>query len=208
MDEKIIKAASPVALPLGSGRVVKKEVYSASREAEEIVERAREEAEAIRQEAAAEAARIKSAAQEEGYTAGLAQWNEIVAAALAARDEFLRESEREVVRLAVRIAEKIIGERLAAAPDTIVGIVREALKSVHRERSLVIRVHTQYVELVKQRVRELADSLGGSREIQVAGSPDVPPGGCLVESELGKIDARLETQLRVLEELLLRAGKP
>ncbi len=207
MDEKIIKSTGGAASSGLGVKVVKKEVYSASLEAEDIVEKAREQGRRIIETTRVEAERLAEEAREQAYSEGLAQWNQAVADVLAAREQFLHDSEREVVRLAVKIAEKIIGGHLQTHPEAIVGIVREALKSAYRERNLVIKVHPSQVETVSASIQSLLDALGGSREIQVVGWADVSPGGCVVESELGKIDARLETQLRVLEEMLLRAGR-
>jgi type III secretion protein L len=43
-----------------------------------------------------------------------------------------------------------------------------------------------------------------SNEIEIVASTSVPRGGCLIESELGVVDARLETQLKCLEDVLVR----
>jgi len=207
MDEKIIKARTPAdALP-SSARVVKAEVYEASREAEQILIRARREAEVILAEAGGQAEAAREAARQQGYQEGLSHWNQALADALAARENLLLDGQQEVVRLAVRVAEKIIGEQIRADPGTVVSIVREALKSVGRERSLTIQVNPQHVEEVRSRMERLQEALGTGRQIQVQPSPAVSIGGCVVESELGVIDARLETQLQCLEEVMLRAAK-
>jgi hypothetical protein len=46
-----------------------------------------------------------------------------------------------MIRLAVRMAEKIIGEELRSRPETIVSIARECLRSVRHEHSLTLRVN-------------------------------------------------------------------
>jgi flagellar biosynthesis/type III secretory pathway protein FliH len=46
--------------------------------------------------------------------------------------------------------------------------------------------------------------LGASSEIEIVAAASVPAGGCVIDSELGIIDARLETQLKCLEEVLVR----
>jgi len=207
VEEKIIKANPAGAVALGGQKVVKREVYSASVEARELVELARKEAEGMLERAREEAQRLLNASRDQGYQEGLAHWNETVTRAITARDSFLKESEQELIRLAVRIAEKVIGAELRTDPEAIVNVVREALKSVRRERSLTIQVHPDHVDELRQRLSRLQEAVGAAREILIVGNEKVAVGGCIVESELGTIDARLETQLKCLEEILLRTSR-
>jgi type III secretion protein L len=206
MDEKIIKA-KVVAEAAGAGlahKVVPHEIYDAGRKARDLVESARAEARAIIERAERDATAIRETARAEGLEEGLARWNEALVEAGRAQERLLRDCEGELVRLAVRVAEKIVGERLRAAPETIVSIVAEALKSVRRERSLTIQVNPGHAEEIRRRVDRLRAVVGASREIEIVPNDSVAPGGCIVETELGVIDAQLETQLRCLENALRR----
>lgn len=209
MSDKIIKASPSV--PAGAGmpeaKILKRDAYAATVDAREILESAQREAAELLARATLERERVVSAAREEGREQGLAQWNELLAAAMHGKQRLLESQESEIVRLSVRIARKIIGEELRTHPETIVSIVREALESVRRERMLTIQVHPDLAEEVRARLDRLEKLVGGGRQIQVVAEASVEPGGCIVESELGVIDARLETQLRCLEEALLRAGR-
>jgi type III secretion protein L len=212
MNGRIIKAGLPssdmgAAAGAGAARVFKREVYDATLEAKNLVDAAEQRAKSIVQEAEAQRDRIVEAARDEGYSSGLAQWNQALAAAAASRENLAASHESHLVRLAVRIAEKIIGEELKTHPETIVSIVRESLQSVRQERLLTIQVNPESLDEVRRRVTRLKEVVGADREIHVVADPAVSLGGCIVESELGVIDARLETQLKCLEEALLRSAR-
>jgi type III secretion protein L len=208
LNEKIIKgAALETHSSFPRSKVVKGETYAATSEAARIVDAAvtqackiREDAEQAR-EIAIEAARL------EGYEQGLRQWNTAVADVDTARDKYVAESEPELIRLAVRIAQKIIGEELRTNPEAIVSVARECLQSLGRERALTIRVPAADVEVVRRRIVLLREAAGPNRSIEVVGDTAISPGGCVVESEYGVSDARLDTQIRCLEEILLRAAR-
>ena len=70
-------------------------------------------------------------------------------------------------------------------------LVSEALESVKREREVNILVNPKHYPEVKKHMAVFAERLGANRLIQVFESADVPPGGCRIESELGKINADL-----------------
>jgi type III secretion protein L len=188
-------------------KVIKKEVFSATLEAQTILDAARQEAEQILQEARLQRDDIVEGARHAGYQEGLTQWNEAMVVALRQKDQLLKDSEHAVVHLAVRVAEKIIGEQLLLSPQTIVSIVREGLKSIRSEKSLVLKVNPEHVELLRQSTHRLQDLLGTDCHIRVVGTPSVASGGCIIESELGVIDAQMETQLRCLEDALMRAAR-
>jgi type III secretion protein L len=210
MNEKIIKpgaAAEMAASPFAAAKVMKREAYDATLEAAQILDAAHAQARKILENAEQERQTAIEAARQEGYEHGLAEWNAAVAEVNAARDRRVAESEPELIRLAVRIAQKIIGEELRTTPETIVNIARECLHGLGRERSLTLRVQPADVDLMRRSIDLLRDAAGPQRSIDVVADPAVGPGGCLVESEYGVVDARLETQIRCMEEILVRATR-
>jgi type III secretion protein L len=202
MNERIIKPGAAAA-----AKVVKGEAYDATREAAQILDVAHEQARKVLEAAGQERQTILEAARQEGYDQGLQQWNAAVAEVNAARDRYLAESEPELIRLAVRIAQKIIGEELRTNPEAIVSVARECLQCAGRERSLTLRTNPADLDLIRRRIVVLREAAGPHRSIELAGDATVTPGGCIVESEYGVIDARLETQIRCMEEVLLRAAR-
>ncbi|MEZ5403581.1 MAG: type III secretion system stator protein SctL [Bryobacteraceae bacterium] len=187
-----------------SHRILKQEQVEASGEAASVVEQARREAAAIVEAAKSEADRTAAAARERGYAEGLAQWNAAVQDVLAARERFVTSCEPEIAKIAVKVAGKILGEELRSDPLLINRIVGEALRGVRAERSITIAVHPAAVETVRGRTDALEAQAGGECHIRVVGRDSVGEGGCLIETELGTIDARLDVQLRCLEQVLLR----
>lgn len=205
MDEKILKADSvseKVIVP--SPKVLKREVFEAAQEARDVVSVAQERARQIIEDAQRERDKIREQARQEGKTEGLAEWNRILADTTRRAENLTKSWEETMLRLSVRVAEKIVGEQLRLHPDTIVEIVREVLKNVRPGKRLTIQVNPSEAQRVRGRLDRLRESLGTSSEIDIVAMASVPAGGCVIDSELGIIDARLETQLKCLEEILVR----
>jgi len=205
MDEKPPNSgAVPEKIAFSSPKVLKREVYEASREARDVVALAEEKARQIIAEAERERDGIREQARQDGHAQGLAEWNSIVATASQRADKLAKSWEETMLRLSVRVAEKIIGEQLRLHPETIVEIVRQVLKGARPGKRLVIQVNEAEAQRVRDRIHCLTEFLGVNSEIEIAASASVPCGGCVIESELGIIDARLETQLKCLEDALVR----
>jgi flagellar biosynthesis/type III secretory pathway protein FliH len=132
-------------------------------------------------DARVEARRIREEARAEGHAEG-------VAAAVAA-------AEPEIIRLAVQIAEKILARQLTLTPDAVADVVRSALQKVRARKSIVVRVHPEDVALVT----------GLPATVKVRADEGVARGGCVVETELGTLDARLASQLAAIERALVDA---
>lgn len=197
MEPIVIKARALRSL------VVTKDSRLSQRCAEQILGEAHREARQIAEAALRERASVMEAARLEGYAAGLAQWNEILVIAWKSHDELLSRGEQELVRLSIHIARKIIGEELRTNADAILGIVRGALRPIRRTRSAVIQVSPDDELRVREKAGAFRALLGDAAEISVIADPTVAPGGCIVESDIGVIDAQLETQLKSLEQALL-----
>jgi len=188
----------------GLAHLLKRDLYAARLQAKDILAAANHDAAAIRDSANRERQAYLDKGYREGFDAGLAKWNDILAQTWRARDDFFRRNEPDIIRLAVRMAEKILGEQLRLDPTSIASIVREAMKGVRRDRNLVVYVNPAEVEHARKGFSSIEALLGEARDVEVRPNPNVKPGGCIVESELGVIDARLETQLGLLEKALLK----
>ena len=210
MPSSVIKAASERELSslTAGAKIIKHQVYDADNEARKRLVQAGQLASAIVNDAEAQRDALLAEARTSGYRDGLLQWNEIILAAQQAKEEYLAASENDLLRLAVKIAGKIIGEQLRLQPETIASIVREALKSAPRERRLVIQVNPSDAAVVNQQIRKLLDSAAFQPpEIEVSPLESITPGGCVIVSELGRVDAQLEKQLQCMERVLLKSRR-
>jgi type III secretion protein L len=191
MDSKIIKAAAGA--DAADPKLVKKEAYTAVLDAVTILDTAREQARAILRDAEARAAETIQQARRRGEDEGLARYLAAIAEAQQSLEKLYSAAEGDLVRLAIGVARKIVGEELQASPDTVLKIVREALAAGRQARQVTVKVHPTSAAHVRKSMPD----------VQVVAVESVAPGGCVIESEFGIVDAQLETQLRVMERSLL-----
>ena len=156
-------------------------------------------------QAAAEAYRRR---HEEGYREGLAagqmEYADKIMDTVLSSVEYLEKLELELVRLVGEVTRKLIGEM--DDRERIVRLVRQALASVRGQKRVVVRVSAREEAAVRASLAGLlARPEGGATDyLDVRADPDLPPGSCFLETELGVVEASLETQLRNLEKALLR----
>ena len=114
------------------------------------------------------------------------------------RSSLYPQVEREVVRLALEVARKIVHREIQADPDIIQTLVRVALSHVAEKSAVTVRLNpVDYNYLLEQRA-ELSQAEG--RDIVLLADKSVERGGCLIQTECGDIDARIEEKFREVEQ--------
>jgi flagellar assembly protein FliH len=92
---------------------------------------------------------------------------------------------------AVNLARQVVRGELAAHPQLVVTVAREALDTLLLSaRHITLRVHPDDHPLVA----DGAGDLIAARGARLVADPAIARGGCLVESSVGHIDASVETR--------------
>jgi len=180
---------------------------------------AESQAKAVQQIAAAqsEAGQIKVTAREEGLVEGrsLAQQEleakrtevaRLVEEIETERANFFDRMEPEVARLSVTIAEKVIARELETRPETVIDLVRTAMKRMRERESLRVRVNPEDISLVRAARDELMAEVDGVKKLDLIDDRRVGQGGCVIESSNGILDSRIKTQLEEIERVISEAA--
>jgi type III secretion system HrpE/YscL family protein len=202
MNINVIKVRANNGTP--SVSKITKEVHEASLEAKDILAKAQEQAAQLLEDAQREKEKVLAESTARGYVAGLDQWNDALADAWKQREEFLSKHEVELVKLAVAIARKIIGQSVAMNPDTILHTAQGVLRSVRSERRVTIKVNPSNETALREQAASLKMLGAEVGELIIIGNPAIEAGGCIVESDVGIIDAQIGTQVASIEGALLR----
>lgn len=183
----------------------------------DIVEEARLRAEEIVRRAAIEAGAIERDARADGYRAGLeagtaearselaeamALVQRALAASKATHDALLRGAEREAVELVIEAARQVIGLAVERDPSLVVATVRRALERAGALNVVRVRVHQDDERLVQA---SLLEERGAALPFEVISDTLVTVGGCIIDTDAGRIDARLDVQLEQIAITLLQA---
>ena len=208
MNAKIIKSIKfdPEFQPVNVSPILKRRVVSAYEEAKEIIVLARAEAARIRTQAretsrraTTEKASERQRGFEEGYQEGLGRLTRKTLEVEQAYEKMLSEAEPQIIRMVMDIAEKVIGRQIEKG--AIVDVVKNAISQA-AGRKIVVRVHPADVPMIREREKDLFASLDQNQSVSVKEDEEIPPGGCIVETEMGTVDARLETQLNAIKKAL------
>lgn len=96
-----------------------------------------------------------------------------------------------VADTAVRLARQVVRAELSQRPECIAQVAQEAVGAVMLSaRHLRLRLHPSDLALVEQGAGEALRA----RAVILQSDMGLSPGGCVVESDLGQVDARIESR--------------
>jgi flagellar biosynthesis/type III secretory pathway protein FliH len=171
-------------------------------EADELIADAERGKQTLLDDARAEVARQIEAATAEGGEEGAAQAQHMRDEIAGLESRMLKEVEGEVVRAAVRVAAEILATEINLRDDAVVDVAATALVAARNARDINLRVNPRDVAALRSARERLVANLTRAKDIEIREDRRVSPGGVLIETEAGVVDAQLATQLDELARIL------
>lgn len=198
-------------------------LHEARSEAEQILSQAKMEYEKVTEDIkrqrhswTEEKEMLVSEAKEEGYQNG---WNEgqqqgyseyrhliqearqIIEAAKNDYTAYLEASEKVILDIAVKIAGKITAHKIED-DEYFLMLVKRALKEAKECHDIRLHVHPKSYEFVLSQKEELLSIFSHETHLFIYPDEEMNIGDCIIESETGRIDASIDTQLSEIKQIL------
>ena len=120
----------------------------------------------------------------------------------AAKDGLFTQAEKDLLKLALFIASKIVAREVNTDAHVTADNVKRCLDMLSERKNLAVRVAPSAVAVVEQQLGELAKRMGDLSSVKIIGDEKVSAGGCLITSQSGVIDATIEGQFQEVERIL------
>ncbi|MBM7659364.1 flagellar assembly protein FliH [Bacillus mesophilus] len=112
-------------------------------------------------------------------------------------------AEETILKLGIKVAEKILRVHLDETKDDFIQLVKHAIKEVKDYTDINIMVHPSMYEMVLAQKDELKALFNGDKSLYIYPNEELRETGCLIESSFGRIDASIDSQLNELKVKLL-----
>ena len=213
-EEAVALQDAPPPPPPPQPQVDRMIIEEAEKKAEEIIRKARAEAKKLIEETKLYSQSAFSQAErdgfvkgkEDGFEAGREEMSNVIKEAKNVLDQAFKERELlfrsiepEVAKLAIRIAEKIIQTQVDTNEDIVINMIRGSLEKVKQRDEVIIKVNQADYDYAKERKDIFARMVEGLKNMDIVVDPGVEKGGCIIETNLGNVDARISTQIHTLE---------
>jgi len=166
------------------------------------------ELESLRQEALEQAYREGYAsgerAAEEKWQQDIETAARVLHEATEMKSEIIGEAEPFLLELSVQIAETIIGRQLSLEPEWTLEMIRNVLSRERRKGLVTLCVSPDQFPYIREAREELRMVLDSQAELQIVPDISVRGFGCVVRTDFGTLDARIDAQLSEIKQALLQ----
>ena len=115
--------------------------------------------------------------------------------------ELILNMDKEVLNLALNIAQKLILKEIERDPEILLRLIREALNYIAEGTELNIKINPEEYKFLKE---NLLKYIPPSQKIKLIPDESISKGGIFIETSLGVIDATFEKRWKKLLETLLK----
>ncbi len=121
------------------------------------------------------------------------------------REKLVQNSRQDMLRLVMAVAEQVIRQQAAVDSSVVMNIIDHALQSAVRSDRYRVRINPADLAAVNEQKPLFIASVSGLKNLHIEADASISAGGCRVDSELGEVDATLETQLETIRQALTEA---
>lgn len=136
------------------------------------------------------------------YEEMLSEAEQILKQSYSLKNEIILEAEPFLIELSTAIAEKILNRQLTLAPEWTVEYIQNILARRREKGSIALCVSPKQFQYIQDAREELLLAIDSQAELQIIPDSTVQDHGCVIRSEFGSIDARIDTQLKEIKNVL------
>lgn len=111
------------------------------------------------------------------------------------RSQIRRDAEKDLLKLSIAIARRVLHRELTLDPESIEGIIKVALEKLQSRDLCRVRVHPDQ----EGSIRASLERFSSSNKIELIPDASLQTGDLLFETTHGDIDASIESQLREID---------
>lgn len=133
----------------------------------------------------------------------ISRLTEVVGEFLEKQKALVQENEAALVDLAVAVAKRIVGACAEMRREPVLLAVSDSLGYLRDRTRVIIKANPGDLDVVKEHRKEWLESIEGIGTLTIEADPAVARGGCVLETDAGDVDARIEERLAMLHAALL-----
>lgn len=171
--------------------------------ANQLVELARERAQAIEQGAHDVYEQQKALGWQAGVEEARIQQATLIQETLVQCNQYYRQVEQQMSEVVLQAVRKILKQY--DNTELALSVTREALSLVSNQKQVILHVQPEQVSAVRERVSHILKDFPEVGYVDVVADARLDEGGCILETEIGIIDASVDGQLAALATALTQS---
>lgn len=114
------------------------------------------------------------------------------------KEEMVRQNESHLVQLVYDIARRIAFDHIEEKPEVVISVIKDAIEMAQAEEEVNVLVASSQVDFLEKMKSQLGREFEFLKQVKFQVSDQVTPGGCIIETNFGVVDARIEERVNKL----------
>ncbi len=110
--------------------------------------------------------------------------------------------ENVLLHFSLGVAEQIVRQEIATNPQIVLNVIKDGIRNILGVEKIKIRINPVDKNIIQESkisIQSISESL---REIIFETDENVEAGGCIIESDIGNVDARIATQIEQVNKII------
>ncbi len=133
---------------------------------------------------------------------GLRNLHSVLASLERLKTDLVQHNEAHLIRMITHISSKLVGREIETDPSVIVNILNESAQATQEDERLKIYLSPRDAEFVQGLSKDRGSSLELLKRSEILASDQIHDGGCVIETNYGRVDATIEARVEKLWETL------
>lgn len=121
------------------------------------------------------------------------------------KEELMHQNESFIMKLIYDIASRIAFDHIEENQESVLNVIKKAIETAQAEENINVKVNPTQLEYVEKMKQQNSNETEFLKRIKFEGSEQVTIGSCIVETNYGIIDARVEERVEKLWNELKQA---
>lgn len=114
------------------------------------------------------------------------------------KTEMVAFNESHILRSILQMASKLARKEVETSPETLLSVLKESVALSQDEENVTVLIAQEQLEFIEGLQNQSGREFEFLKKIKIQASPDVTIGGCIVQTNYGEVDARLEQRIDTL----------
>ncbi len=116
------------------------------------------------------------------------------------KKELYQQNESHLIKLLLAVAAKVAFHEVTVNVEALQNLIKAAIEESQADEKVTVRLAPQHLAFFEELQKKESFDLEFLKKAKFVADESITPGGCVLETNYGEIDARIEERIRKLHE--------
>ncbi len=128
----------------------------------------------------------------------LDELQKLMAKLISLKEEMVKQNESHLVQLVYEIARRIAFDHIEEKPEVVISVIKNAIEIAQADEDINVLVSSSQVDFLEKMKLQTGREYEFLKKIRFQVSDQVSSGSCIIETNFGVVDARIEERVNKL----------